>query len=96
MPKLHLLHIYQWKDELPEAEQKIAKLLEDHSAHKERLIPKLIKGKPLKAIREYADFSQANLVATTTHKKGVWAHLFQTSITKEVLEKTKVPVLVLK
>jgi nucleotide-binding universal stress UspA family protein len=90
--KVLCIHVCETETDKPVATQKMESL--------QKLFPKIephiFVGDVVGSIDEYLRLSHADLIATTTHKRGLWRTVFATDVTDEIAKDTPVPMLVFK
>ena len=94
---LHVLHVYS-KEDKQEASQKMTKMINHYQEEQDKGVIefKLSEGKIAEALEQYIDFSKADILAIHRRKQGFWQRINEGSLTKQLAEEVKVPLLVLK
>ena len=97
--KLHLVHFFQGKTLKLEAEQKKENFLKEFKAEIEGKIVdiNLLNAQLMDGVRDYLESSNVDLLVLTTHQRGFFAPLFDTSSSSRIAgDSNMVPVLILK
>ena len=95
---LHVLHVFKNKERADEVQANMALLKRKYRAENELDVInfQMMEGKIIEAIDKYVDTTQADLLAIHRRNQGFWDEIRSKSLTKQMIEKAKVPILVLK
>lgn len=94
--EVHVLHVAEKKKQTPQAVKRMEALEEAYRNHG-RLVFQILESDDVeKAIEEYVQREQADLLAMTTHKRSVIEQLLAGSTSRNIAKKTKTPLLVFK
>ncbi len=86
------------KHQSEKAKLKLAELQNNISKAKPNLPIQyqLEEGNTTQMIEKYSTLTQADLLVLSTHRSGLWAQLFEPSVTEQIANETLIPLLVLK
>ena len=96
--KLHLLHVNRNTVRAQQAAEKMERLIKSFTDEEESgiLTSQLVEGSIAKSIEEYLVSTRSDMIALTTHKRGYFAQLFDSSVSNQIATEALVPVLVFK
>lgn len=96
--KLHLLHVHQNTLGSKQATERMESLKRTFQESDEggTISSQLIEGRIVKSIEEYLEQTDSGMIALTTHKRGFFAQLFDSSVTNRIATEAMVPVLIYK
>lgn len=95
--KLHLTHVHK-ADNKEKANQQMDLLLQDFKEELEGdiITKQLLEGKISEALTEYINLTGSGILALHKRKQGFWQRITEGSLTKVLVEKIAIPLLVLK
>lgn len=95
--KLHLTHVHK-ADNKEKANQQMNLLLQDFKEELEGdiITKQLLEGKISEALTEYINLTGSGILALHKRKQGFWQRITEGSLTKVLVEKVAIPLLVLK
>jgi len=94
---LHVMHVFK-KENKQEAIRKMTQMSNHYREEQDTGVMdfKLAEGKIVEVLEEYINFSSADILAIHRRKQGFWQRINEGSLTKQLAEEVKVPLLVLK
>lgn len=95
--KLHLLHVCRSVN-IQKATSQMADLMENYQEEEaaKRIKFQLLEGDIEKVLEDYVTLTRADVLAIFRRKRGFWQEIVKGSLTKKLVEESKVPLLVLK
>lgn len=96
--KLHLLHVYKKTYGAKQAAERMQMLMRTFEVEDEAgmMNYQLLEGQAVQNIESYLDYTDADMIALTTHQRGVFAQLFDPGVTNQIATEVMVPILVFK
>lgn len=96
--ELHLLHINKNTVAAKQAKEKMEKLINFFEQDNEvgMVTFQFIEGNIAKGIENYLETTNSDMIALTTHKRGFFAQLFDSSVTNQIATEALVPILIFK
>ncbi len=96
--KLHLLHVDRKTYGGTQAAERMENLIRifKENSESDSISYQLLEGNITKSIEEYLKITGSDMIALTTHKRGFFAQLFDSSVTNQIALESMVPVLIYK